>query len=229
MLPEIKVYKIDYEFIISNYLQPRLWQKVWNLFVYKEHTFTLNLFSIDTKNKKIKFEIRKNGWWNYEFVDYSIENTSLKILKQQINGALFRLMKSWECRMIEQTDGYKAIENSRDEERNRLRDIACNFLDENGVTNNDIRDVYIDNYVTKNEKTWTMLQNYVDYYEYNYCTDMLLTFCKITGDESREKIIRDAAHNLLELNNLSLEVDTYIQALNDGDFDEEYTDCLEAI
>ena len=44
----IKQYAIDYNFIISNYLDKSLWKKKWNLFVYKDHVFTLNLYKIET-------------------------------------------------------------------------------------------------------------------------------------------------------------------------------------
>ena len=52
MLPQVKIYSIDYSFIISNYLDKELWKMKWNLFVYKNNVFTLNLHSIDTKNNK---------------------------------------------------------------------------------------------------------------------------------------------------------------------------------
>ena len=32
MLPTLKVYEIDYSWIISNYLDKELWDKKWNLF-----------------------------------------------------------------------------------------------------------------------------------------------------------------------------------------------------
>ena len=60
MLPEIKVYKIDYDFIISNYLDKSLWKKKWNLFVYKDHVFTLNLYKIETETDRIVFKVSYN-------------------------------------------------------------------------------------------------------------------------------------------------------------------------
>lgn len=58
MLPTIKVYKIDYEFILKNYTSPALWDKTWTLFVFKNYVYTLSLNSIDVKNKNIIFEIK---------------------------------------------------------------------------------------------------------------------------------------------------------------------------
>ena len=38
-LPIIKNFEIDYSFIIKNYLNPELWHKKWNLFIYKNFVF----------------------------------------------------------------------------------------------------------------------------------------------------------------------------------------------
>ena len=32
LMIDLKVYDIDYEFIIKNYTDPKLWDKTWNLF-----------------------------------------------------------------------------------------------------------------------------------------------------------------------------------------------------
>ena len=32
----IKVYDIDYSFLLKNYLNPEYWNKSWHLFVYKD-------------------------------------------------------------------------------------------------------------------------------------------------------------------------------------------------
>ena len=61
MSPEIKVYKINYEFIINNYLDQSLWKKEWNVFVYKDLVFTLNLRSIDVYDDSISFNVKING------------------------------------------------------------------------------------------------------------------------------------------------------------------------
>ena len=81
MLPTLKVYNIDYEFIIKNYLSPSLWKKIWTLLQYKEHIITLNLYKIMTKDNEIVFEIKYQGFWGTEYITYNINNTSIKILK----------------------------------------------------------------------------------------------------------------------------------------------------
>ena len=222
MLPTLKVYKIDYDFIISNYLDKSLWKKVWTLFVYKEHVFTLNLLRIEIKNNEIIFEVKKNNFYSYEIVRYNINNTSIKILIQQINGAIFRLMCSYEISKIKETEGYISILEKREQEEKTLKSKAEIYLNENGVFNEKIREVYIDNYIYENTKIDFQLQNYIDYYKYNYCTDMLITFCKATKDKERLEKIRNASHNMINLTNIEQSVDEYVKEINE----EEYNDRL---
>ena len=51
----IKIYDIDYSFIIKNYLDREMWQKEWTLFVYGDKSFVIYLSSIDTRNNSIYF------------------------------------------------------------------------------------------------------------------------------------------------------------------------------
>ena len=153
MLPEIKVYKIDYDFIVKNYLDRSLWKRIWNLFVYRDNVFTLNLYEIDTENNKIRFKVKFNKLqWNYESVTYDVDNTPLQVLLQQINGAMFRLIETYERYEIKELPIYEQADRAVREERERLRDIAKTFLDSEGVTNGDIRDAYIDKFVDKFQK-----------------------------------------------------------------------------
>ena len=229
MLPEIKVWKVDFEFIVSNYLDRSLWSKVWNLFTYKEHVFHINLYRIETNDNEIVFEIRKNGYWDSELIGYNIENTPIKVLMKQINGAIFRLIASYERNLIKKTDGYKNIESARIVEEDKLRNIASNFLNNNGVTNEDIRDVYIDNYVKNNAKNDIRLQNYLDYYRYNYCTDMFITFCKATKDEDRLQMVKDSFRNTDNLIKIEAKVDEYMKELESGERDNELYNELEGL
>ena len=81
MLPQLKVYKIDYSWIIKNYLDVSLWDKSWNLLIYKEHQFQLKLNRIYTQTKRIEFQISKNGYYHTEEITYDMANTSIEILK----------------------------------------------------------------------------------------------------------------------------------------------------
>lgn len=230
MLPKLKVYEIDYDFIIKNYLDRHLWKKIWTLFVFKEYVFTLNLYRIDTKNNKIEFEIKIQGHWYTEYITYDIENTSIKILKQQINGAIFRLIERLEERKIEDTLGYKKILDAIESERETLREIAEEYLDDNNVTNKEIRDVYIDNYIDCNEKAYEKKQIYVDSMKYTVLTELYLIYCEVTRDIKRKQTILKANEDsYVKLAVIKSEIEDFIKELESEDYRDNMSYMLEGI
>ena len=230
MLPEIKVYKIDYDFIISNYLDKSLWKKKWNLFVYKDHVFTLNLYKIETETDRIVFKISYNKFnWDNEYVTYDIQNTSILILKKQINGAIFRLMESKDGYDARNSAGYSAIIDARDEERERLRDIAEQYLDSNGINLEDVREAYIDRFVSRNAKTDTMAHNYLQGCMYTFLAEIMLVFTKITEDNARYNAVANAVGNKGNLALIESAVEQFVEQLETDEYEEEMTYALESL
>ena len=128
----LKVYEVNYDFIIKNYLSPKLWEKTLTLFAYKDINITLNIDYITVKPRKICFDVRiKQGEYStYTTIYHTIDQSNFKILKKQINGAIENLMTSLEKSYIYKEQGYKDIENARNNERETLENIAKEFLDE---------------------------------------------------------------------------------------------------
>lgn len=233
MLPTLKVYEIDYSWIISNYLDKELWDKKWNLFIFKDNVFTLNLYKIDVKNKSVYFEVRHNKQeWNYELVEYPLSGIiSIDILKRKINGVIWSLIEVYETNLIRHSDNYKSIENSKYDEEEFLKSVAEKFLDDNNVTNEDIREVYIDDYVSKNSTIGSKLDGYLSMCKYTFATEIMLVFTKITSDEARFKRVMDAQKNNYEINEILDEVKEYIKDLDidDKDLFEDYYILCEGI
>ena len=230
MLPKLKVYEIDYDFIIKNYLDRHLWKKIWTLFVFKEYVFTLNLYRIDTKNNKIEFEVKTQGDWYTEYITYDIENTSIKILKQQINGAIFRLIERLEESKIEDTLGYKEILDAIESERETLREIAKEFLDDNDVTNESIRDAYIDTYVDRNETAYQKREIYKDLMKYTVLTELYLIYCEVTRDTKRKQTILKAnENNYAKIAVITSKIEDFIKELESEDYRDNMSYMLEGI
>lgn len=230
MLPTLKIYEIDYSWIISNYLDKELWDKKWNLFIFKDNVFTLNIYNIDVKNKEIRFEIRHNKqYWNYEFVNYPLSGVmSIDILKRQINGAIWSLIESYEISLIKNSDDYESIVNSKDDEEEFLKSVAEKFLDDNNVTNDDIREVYIDDFVSKNSTIGSKLEGYICMSRYTFATEIMLVFTKITKDDTRFKTVMNAQKNNYKINEILDEVKEHVKELdidNDDTFGEYYRLC----
>lgn len=230
-LPALKVWKIDWEFIISNYLDKSLWNKKWHLFQYKDIIIDIWLYKIDCEDDTVWFKINtnKSSYWVCETVEYNIKNTSIKILQQQINGAMWRLIKSYEDDLIRDTDGYKQITSYRSEEEDRLREIANKFLDDNGVTNSDIRDAYIDKFVCNNSKLDVMLSNYLSYNRYHHATELMLAFCSATNREDSKKEVLEATKNDLGIAGVMKEVNEFMETLDSEEYNNEMCSELEAI
>lgn len=236
-LPIIKVYEIDYEFIIKNYLDPKLWTKIWNIFVYKDNVFTLQLKSIDTMSRTINFVIKLNkleSGWNWRIskektISYNLDNMTIKILKKQINGAVFELAEQLDKKRIIESLGYSLIENKRNQEEELLRDIAEEFLDDNGVTNSDIRDVYIDSFVSDNLSIDDKLSDYIKYMTYNEETELLLIICGLIKDETRKNNIISNLNNKNSIDDLLKEIEEIMNSIESGDYYDEMQYNLIAI
>lgn len=231
----IKQYEIDYSFIIKNYLDRELWNKEWTLFVYDDFVFSLQLYEINTQMNSITFEIslKSKDYNNYTFITYHQNQSNINVLKKQINGAIFDLIKSCEEKYIRNEEGYKLIQDAETEEEEMLTEIAEEFLDDNGVSNEDIREVYIDNYVSNNKKTYTYLSNYVQGRKYQLLSDLYLIYTKAANDDYRYKMIINSIKNNDNYMEILEKANKYLNKLqNDEEREElevEFRECLEAI
>ena len=217
----IKKYEVDYSFIIRNYLSPKMWEKVWTLFLYKNFRFTLQINSILVYSTvKITFRINlDNGdFKDFEFADYDVDHPNLNVLKRQIDGAIKRLIHNYENHLIVSTTEYRELREKADEEKEKLRDIASDFLDDNGITLSDIRDAYIDKFVDDNWKGYTYLSAYVDNMAYKLATDLWLIYAKSTNNSSLEEDIKDSLSDTEYQNKLN-EIQDYINMMKDDSSD----------
>lgn len=242
MLPVLKVYDIDYSFILQNYLNPELWSKKWTLFVYKNFVVTLQLYNIDCIAKKVSFKIvgedndRAEDYGcadgiffsnnDYEICYYSLSIDDVDCLKRLINSDILRIIRSLERKLIKSTDGYKEISEARKREKKRLTDIANNFLDNENVSNEDIREAYIDWYVDKMSNETDFAGEYVDNHMYTMLTDVWYVFAKIIDDWS---IIREIEEQTSqeEIDRLDEEFEEYKNYIDSEKYEEDMIDGLE--
>lgn len=231
----IKVYKIDYEFIIKNYLDRRLWKQIWNLFIFKDNVFTLMLQSINTQEEKIYFQVgfnKLNNQWKFsktETILYDLNNMTIELLKKSINGAIFRLAEKLDEYDVENCVIYREIYNSSDEEEAILRDVAKDFLNDEGVTNDDIREVYIDYYVDNNKTIYNKLSLLKANLKYNFQTELLLIICELINDDVRKNKIIINLQNKTKAKELQEEVKKYMEYMETDNWLDEARENLVAI
>ena len=197
-LPIIKVFKIDYSFLMKNYLNPELWKKEWTLFAYKTFTITLQIYSIKTKEEKITFlitvynhDINSNGIDNKctNYIECSLKLEALTFLKRQINSCIFNTICSMEkMYFILETDECRELLDKKYEERSRLRQYAEEFLDECGVTSYACREAYIEAYVDENEQVVNLIEDYISAKAYTMLPDLFLTFLSTLEDDPKKEI-----------------------------------------
>lgn len=235
----LKVFNVDYSFIIKNYLNEKIWEKEWTIFIYKTFIITLRLSSINVKDKKIWFEVKitDNG---QEFIDYwgktctenfsyslSIEN--IEILKKTLNLTIFELIKKLELEYyIKKTDKYFELTEMKENEQQKLTELAEEFLDSEGVTNGDIRKAYIDYYVDKNERVWELRNSYEIEMKYNMLTGLYLIFLKATKNEERYNLVESYVSED-KLSKVLEEIKEYEDYMETEGFIEEMQEKLEEL
>ena len=235
----LKVYDIDYSFIIKNYLDESLWNKDWTIFIYKRFQIILRLHSIDVKTKVIWFEVEiqdnneeNKSYWvksKRELFKYFLNVENIDILKKSLNHTIFSLMQELEKdAYIKYTDEYNNLEEMRANENEKLEKIANEFLDSEGVTNEDIREAYIGYYVDNNEKVYNLLNEYTNKMKYRLITDFYLIFLQATDDNERIKIIEDRIGKQ-ELQETLEEIKEYEKYMETEEFEEEMERKLEDI
>ena len=214
MLPTIKVYEIDYNFIIKNYLDPKLWNKSWTVFVYRDFVFTLKMTHITVTTNTITFEVKLNKHWESRHFDYNIENSNINFLKKSLKGTIKRLIGDYEKGEIRSTEEYSILNQDLLEAEHKLEEIANEFLDNEGVTNKEIREVYI--------------ENYVDSLECAVCTDLYMIFAEATHD----MVLKETVQSYLnddEAEKIQKELKEYCEYVNSDEWLENVKEELENV
>ena len=244
-LPAIKVYDIDYSFIIKNYLNPEMWQKTWTLFQYKTFVVTLQLTYINCQDEKITLRVKiKDNSSEHEYaydwgknsdkdasddVYYSLKVNDLKFLKNSVENSVFNAIERLEKYNIIASDDYQNLKEMYSNEQDSLRKIAEDFLDANDVSNEDIRKAYIDTYVSNNAKLDVYLGRMLEKKQYIVFPDLYLMFANATRND---KTVKKWENILSENNNieeLRANILEYLDYMNSEDFKNDMSSNLEEI
>lgn len=231
----LKVFDVDYSFIIKNYLNPELWEKEWTLFVYKKFVVTLKLIYIYVYCNKIEFEIKvtdnNSTSWNRSqtrSVTYSLKTNNITILKKAINSAIIKAFKDIEDNLyIAKTDEYYKLQNMKYKERVKLEKIAKEFLDKNNITNENIRDSYIEAYVDNTEKVWSLIADYEIKNRFRMTPDLYLTFAIATDNKELEDDVLKANEDTRE--ELLKKIEELEEYMQTEEYEEEVRDNLEEV
>ena len=235
----LKVYDVDYSFIIKNYLDPKLWEKEWTIFVYKKFQVILRLSSIDVRKKAIDFNVvihdnnEENQNYFLKTVDttfsYNLNIENINILKKRLCSNVISLIERLELNAyIELEDDFLSLNQMQKDEKEKLKEIAEKFLDDENVTNEEIREAYIDYYIDKNEEVYSFKNKYRNDRKYNILTDFYLIFLEVTQnneilEEIKENIGQDRLQEVLK------EIKEYKKYMESDEFNNDMQSNLESI
>lgn len=234
---QIKTYDIDYSFIIKNYLDKSLWHKEWTLLVYKNFVFTITLNRIDVYDESLCFQIKCKYVKNElncslsTSIWHNLGNSNINVLKKQINGAIEDLIKGIEEDFIKNTSEYYQAEQLEDLEREKLEDYAKDFLDGEGVSNSEIRDAYIDYYVSKNSNFYYK-NRVINANRYIMLFDLYLTFYQIKNDEVNIKKIETKYKTRYDndsLEKIKKEIEENLEYIETEEYEEDMKNNLESL
>lgn len=237
----IKVFRMNYEFLLKNYLNPEMWQKKWTLFEFKGYKITMNLYSINTKDEKINLEIDishtirvgKFICSTAKIVNFSLKIEDINFLKRKINTAIWEGIQYLEATyFIEAEDEYQELEQMRNKERRELSNIAARFLAKNNILNSNIIEAYTEAYIDACEKTYDLMQEYKNQRKFHPCADFYLVWLNsLENDPTREMRLDSVKENLEndELEKVQKEIAQYQQYMETEEFEEDMQSNLEEV
>ena len=128
---------------------------------------------------------------------------------------------------IAKTDEYYKLQNMKDKERVKLEKIAKEFLDENNITNENIRDSYIEAYVDNTEKVWSLIADYEIKNRFRMTPDLYLTFAIATDNKELEDDVLKANEDTKE--ELLKQIEELEEYMQTEEYEEEVKDNLEEV
>lgn len=130
--------------------------------------------------------------------------------------------------VLEDLPVYIDAKQQGDIEIEKLTVLASEFLDDEGVTNEEIREAYIDKYVDDNKQNDEYIQRLRSAYEYHLLTDFYLVFAESIGDDAKYQTVMDRLEEN-EIENVLKEISQYKTYIETDDYQEEMKGLLEEI
>jgi len=196
-----KVYDINFDFILNNYLNPKLWRAAWTIFKYDDIEVVLRLDRIHVQNKHLSMELKVVQGPRDDIFSSSVttsfdvypehEDETTEAAERRLHSRVIRLFRSVEDTDIADTEMYKRARQQNREHKDYLRELAEEFLDSEGVTHEDIREAYIDSFVWDNVKDFR--NDVRDALKFKMRTALMLTYCSLFDLDERYEEIRHKA------------------------------------
>lgn len=167
-----KLVYVDYKELLENYKNPDFWNKRWTIYDYGNIKVDLAINAINCQaneiimgldviykgNKKRKYLrhsrtyiggfCSSSGYCGTFAVPIDHPEYSNEIFTNKVYGKVKSIINAIESCLIKEFPNYKQEETRLHDLREYWKDIANNWLDEKGVEDDDIREAYIDSYIS---------------------------------------------------------------------------------
>lgn len=142
---------------------------------------------------------------------------------------MFRLLEKKEIEDIHNTEIYRNVLIEYDNEDDILREIAEDFLNNEGVTNDDIRECYIDKFISDNRLRDTKQAEVEANLRYVMDAEYFIMLTKATKDDARFEKVSNIIKNHTDLDIDELLKEAKLLEEEDYEYLETLRDNLEAI
>ena len=179
-----RLYKININTILKNYLNKEFWKKQWTVYEYDGLTVKLSIREIDVRNNAVVLRVTRNGaLWGSTF-DVNIDNHNEVVFTKRLISAIKDQIKYHEHETIVASEGYnQAVQwDESTDEKNRLE--AEMMLDEENITNGDVRYAFVDRYISVNRSSHA--SEYRDYYEMRTLPHLYLMLAYLYETQNKE-------------------------------------------
>lgn len=179
-----RLYKININTILKNYLNKEFWKKQWTVYEYDGLTVKLCIREIDVRNNAVVLRVIRNGaLWGSTF-DVNIDNHNEVVFTKRLISAIKDQIKQHEYDNIVASEGYdQAVQwDESTDEHNRLQ--AEMILDAENITNEDVRYAFVDSYISGNQSSHAI--DYKNYYEMRALPHLYLMLAYLYETQNKE-------------------------------------------
>lgn len=186
-----KLYNINIKSILKSYLNRDFWGKKWVLYEYDGLVLSFKLNTIEIYCNQIRATVSSNRSDSTSYLWFNIDNHSEVLFKKSLFSAMKSVISYEEIDLIRSSHSYNEARRLDTEVAYELEEKASKILDDEKVTNPDIRDAFITKYARENASRYA--DAYVETSKFAFSPEHYLMLAYLM-----EKEVPEYSANLIE-------------------------------
>jgi hypothetical protein len=164
--------KLNWRAILNNATNRNFWKQKFCIYEYGQIKVVINVYELDIESNNLVMKLVpilrdldeegkifvshiQYGNYQYIYLPMAEDHFNETIFNEKLFNAVQNSINACAKNIICSSDRYIALDDLDDQQNEMLRNIAIDFLDDEGVTNDDIRTAYVESYVDKMFKSKT--------------------------------------------------------------------------